>query len=168
VLQRVATQDPAPKSGHRQRVLVLYEPGARGERALTRAARMVDRDGAELTVVAIAPQDSTACCGFGIAVYNEVVRDEAGAELDEARGLLGAAASGAVFNVLVGDSDPPFRSWVARQAFDVVLLPARRRVLRRRPSPSAAALRRASGADVRVINESRPRERDTLSALGPR
>jgi hypothetical protein len=153
VVQRVATQDPAPKSGHRQRVLALYEPGARGERALARAAEMVDREGAELTVVAIAPQDSTACCGFGVAVYNEVVRDEASAELDEARRLLGTAGSKAVFKLLVANSDPPLRSWVARQAFDVVLLPARRRVVRRRLDSSAAALRRASGAEVLVVND---------------
>jgi hypothetical protein len=151
-LLHAATQNPAPRPGHRRRVLVLYEPGVRGERALARAAEMVDREGAELTVVAIAPQDSGVCCGFGVALYNEVVREEVGAELDQARRLLGAAARSADFKLLVGDKQPPLRSWVARQAFDLVLLPARRRLPGRRPWPSAAALRRASSADVWVID----------------
>jgi hypothetical protein len=153
VLQHATKHDPAPKSGQTQRVLVLYEPGARGERALAQASEMVDREDAELTVVVLAPQDSVVCCGFGVALYNQVVRDEARAELREARRLLGAAASKAVFKVLVGHSDPSLPSWAASESFDVIVLPRHRRALRRAAHSSAAGLRRVTGADVRVVNE---------------
>jgi hypothetical protein len=84
--------------------------------------------------------------------YNRAVCDTAEAELLQARKELGAMAERASFKLLVQDKDPPLVAWVAAGGFDVVLLPARWRPLRRSKHPAAEALRRSTGADVRVID----------------
>jgi hypothetical protein len=133
-------------------VLVLYEPGRSGAAALEQARRLVADDGSALTVVTVAPQDTRICCGAGSAIdYNQAVCEAAGAELREASALLGSVAGRAQFEVLVQDREPPLADWVASGGFDVVLLPARGRTLRRAKHPAAGQLRRLTGAEVRVV-----------------
>ena len=135
-----------------RRVAVLYEPGRAGSAALDRARRLVEEDGSALTVVTLAPQGTRLCCGAVSAIdFNQAVCEAAGDELREARGLLGPVGNRAVYKVLVQDRDPPLATWIAAGDFDLVLLPARRRPLRRMKHPDGDRLRRASGAEVLIV-----------------
>jgi hypothetical protein len=58
----------------------------------------------------------------------------------------------AAFKLLVEDRDPLLADWIASGCFDVVLLPARRCLLRRAKHPAADQLRRSTRADVRVVD----------------
>jgi hypothetical protein len=135
-----------------RRVVVLYEPGRSGSAALDLARRLVAGEGSMLTVVTVAPQDTRNWCGAGSAAdYNQAVCEAADAELREARELLGPLGDRALFQVLVQDSHPPLADWVASGDFDVVLLPARTRPLRRASHPAADQLRACTRAEVRVV-----------------
>jgi hypothetical protein len=135
------------------RVAVLYEPGRSGSAALDLARRLVGDYGSELTVVSVAPQDTRICCGAGSAMdYNRAVREAAGVELRDASELLGREGSRASFKLLVQDKDPPFAAWIAAGDFDVVLLPAHRRPLRKAKHPAAGQLRRLTSAEVYVVD----------------
>lgn len=135
------------------RVVVLYETGRSGSAALNLASRLVSGEGWVLAVVTVAPQDPRICCGAGSAVdYNRAVCEAAGAELREARELLGPAGERALFKLLVQDTDPGLAEWIAAGDYDVVLLPARRRPLRRAKHPAAYRLRRSTGAHVYVVD----------------
>jgi hypothetical protein len=134
-------------------VVVLYEPGPSGSAALDLARRLVSGDGSALTVVTLAPQDTRISCGAGSAMdYNRAVCQAGEAELREACELLGPVGDRAVFKLLVEDKDRPLADWIASGGFDVVLLPARRRPLRRAKHPSADRLRRSTRAEVRVVD----------------
>jgi hypothetical protein len=139
---------PAPRG-----VLVLYEPGRNGSIALDLARRLVADDRAVLTIVTVAPKDKRICCGAGSAIgYNEAVCEAAAAELRDARQLLGPVGDRAQFKLLVQDKDPPLAAWIAATDFDMVLLPARRRPLRRTKHPAAKRLCRSTNAEVRVVD----------------
>jgi hypothetical protein len=149
--KRSIQSDAVPKAG--KRVVVLYEPGRAGSAALDLARRLVGDEGTALTVVSVAPQDTRLCCGAGSAIdYNRTVCETADAELRQARQLLGPVGKRASFKLLVQDKDPPLGAWIAAGYFDVVLLPARRRPLRRAKHPAADQLRRSTSAEVRVID----------------
>jgi len=133
-------------------VVVLYEPGRSGSAALDLARRLVSGDGSALTVVTLAPQDSRISCGAGSAIdYNRAVCEAGEAELREACELLGPVGDRALFKLLVQDRDRPLADWIASGGFDVVLLPARRRALRRAKHPAADQLRTSTRAEVRVV-----------------
>jgi hypothetical protein len=135
----------------RQRILLIYAAGVRGERTRARAAEMVRESGAELTVVSLAPQDTRpARCVVGTPAYNEAVREEAAGELEHAQGRLGPLAPQARFKLLVGGRDRPLPAWAAGEAFDVILLPGGQGFLGRRTRALARRLRRATRADVRA------------------
>jgi len=130
------------------RVLVLFEPTPSGVAALRDAAAVVD---GELTVVTLAPQSlPPRCCarGPGVEVVNCVIREDAASELHEAREILGNGTH-ATFRTLVGTHDPPPDVWAAEQAFDLIVLPARR--LAFGGHPLARRLRRATAAEIRVV-----------------
>jgi hypothetical protein len=149
--KRSADSDAVRSVG--SRVVVLYEPGRSGLAALDLARRLVLAEGCMLTVVAVAPQDARMCCGAGSAVdYNRAVRDAADCELQDACELLGPVGKRASFRLLVQDKDPPLTAWVAGGEFDLVLLPARKRPLRREKHPAADQLCRSTGAEVRVVD----------------
>jgi hypothetical protein len=134
-------------------VVVLYEPGRTGSAALDLARRLVGDDDCTLAVVCVAPQDTRICCGAVSAIdYNHAVCEAADAELRQARTLLGDVGNRASFKLLVQDKDPPLGAWIAAGGFDVVLLPARRRLLRRAKHPMTDQLRRSTSADVRVVD----------------
>ena len=151
-----------------KRVVVLYEPGRTGSAALDLARRLVGGAGVGLTVVSLAPQDKRICCGAGSAMdYNRTVCETAEAELRQARKELGPNAGRASFKVLVEGKDPPLAAWIAAGDFDVVLLPARRRPLRRAKHPAAERLRRSTGAEVRVIDAGSGFEESRIEIIAP-
>lgn len=143
----VTTHDDAIRN-----VLVLYEAGCCGAAALAEGAALVAGSTAVLTVVALAPQDSRPGCTVYAAAYNVAVRDQASADLGEADRLLTARGVTARYELLVEGRDTPFEQWVARRAFDVVLLPARRGPFGRRRS-LVRRLRRSPGCEVRLCRD---------------
>ena len=133
-------------------MLVLYELGATGSSAIDQARELVlARDG-QLTVITLAPVD-TRVRGTGVSArdYNDAVRDSAERELAEARRLLGSLAERTVFEVVFDGGTTSLTGWAADNAFDVILLPARRRLFSRLSHPLAATLRGSTAADVRVV-----------------
>ena len=144
----VSEDRPAESAQRAARVLVLFEPTPSGVAALRDAAALVD---GELTVVTLAPQSlPPRCCarGPGVEVVNCVIREDAASELREAREVLGDGVQ-ATFKTLVGTRDPPPDVWAADQAFDLIVLPARR--LAFGGHPLARRLRRATAAEIRVV-----------------
>ena len=92
------------------------------------------------------------CCGGPSPyAYNCAVRDDVAQELDDAAVRLDLAARDIKVKLLVEGSDPPLEEWVVHSQIDLVLLPAHWRVLRSRSHPAARLLRRATGADVRIV-----------------
>jgi hypothetical protein len=67
----------------------------------------------------------------------------------------------------VQDKDPPLAAWIAAGGFDVVLLSARRRPLRRAKHPAADRLGRSTGAEVRIVDAGSSSEEWRMDILGP-
>jgi hypothetical protein len=134
------------------RVLLVYERGAAGSRAVDQARELVQAQDGRLTVVTLAPRD-TRVRGTGVSArdFNDAVRESAQRELDEDRRLLGSLAEPIVFQVVSEGEDRSLARWAADGAFEVILLPARRRLFSRPAHPLAAALRESTAADVRVV-----------------
>jgi hypothetical protein len=132
------------------RVLVLFESTASGVAALREAAALRE-GGSDLTVLTLAPQSvRPRCCARGpsVEVVNCIVREEAASDLREAQEILGDAATNVTFTALVGTRDPPCEVWAAKQAFDLIVLPARRMAFG--GHPLARKLRRATAAEIRL------------------
>jgi hypothetical protein len=137
--------------GSASRIAVLFERGRTGTAALEQASALASRCGAELTVIVLVPQAAAShCCGPSPSAYNCAVLDEARLELREAARLLPEPEHGARFRLLIEGTDPPLNSWVADERFDLVVLPARRRLLRSPGHPAVRALRRLGGCEVRL------------------
>ncbi len=134
------------------RVLALYERGASGVRAIDRARELIHAENGHLTVVTLAPKD-TRVRGTGVSArdYNDAVRDAAQRELEEARRMLGPLAERIVFEVVIEGGNTSLADWAANGAFDIILLPARRRLFSRRGHPLAATLRESTAAEVRIV-----------------
>jgi hypothetical protein len=121
------------------RVLVLYERGAAGSRAVDQARELIQAQDGRLTVVTLAPSD-TRVRGTGVSArdYNDAVRESAQRELDEARRLLGSLAERVVEVVSEGGDmslgrGRRFRGYFATGAPTAVLAaraPARSRAAR--------------------------------------
>src|SRR6202012_4917717 len=87
-------------------VLVLFESGADGVTALHQAAELAAERQAELTVVTVAPQDtSVRSCGPGRSLYNQHIRELAEHDLQDAREALAQLAGQAIFTTLVQGRD---------------------------------------------------------------
>jgi hypothetical protein len=143
-------------------VLVLCESGRGTVAALDAARELVEFEDAELTVVAVAPRAASgARCGNSALEYNAAVAAAVWKDLDDARERLGPAGADASYTLLIEDIDPPLDAFAAMDAFDLVLLPARRWALRAGRHPAAARLTRMSLAEVRVID---PRRRPAAHA----
>jgi nucleotide-binding universal stress UspA family protein len=129
-------------------VLVLFESGEDGVTALHQAAELALEREAELTVVTVAPQDTSArSCGPGRSLYNQHVRELAEHDLQNAREALPELAGQAIFTTLVQGRDPELAHWAAARDFDVIVVPRRRWVTGGR---EARRLRRATAADVHI------------------
>lgn len=139
-------------AGIRPRVLVLYEQGGSGSRAIDQARELMQAEGAQLTVVTVVTKD-TRVRGTGVSArdYNDAVRESAQRDLGEAHRMLGSLAERSIFEVVVEAGNTSLASWATDGAFDVILLPARRRLFSRQAHPVAAALRGSTAADVRVV-----------------
>jgi hypothetical protein len=138
----------------RLRIAVVLEPGRSGAAALTQATALAAAPGAELTVVAVAPNAvGCRCCGGPSPyAYNCAVRDDVAQGLHNAAKQLDVDARDIKVKLLVEGSDPPLEEWVVRSRVDLVLLPARWRVLlRSRSHPAARLLRRVTDANVRIV-----------------
>lgn len=134
-------------------VLVLFESTPSGVAALQEAAELAD-EGTDLSVVTLAPQSvDSRCCARGpsVEVVNCVVRDAAEDDLREARQILGDTRTRTTFTSLVGNREPPLTKWAAANAFDLIVLPARRFSVG--GHPLARKLRRATTAEVRLIGK---------------
>jgi hypothetical protein len=144
----------------RRRVLALSEPGRRGSAAVDVARDFVAADPGVLTVLSVAPQDTAArcgrCCGSNPTAFNRAVAEATAEELHEARSRLGQIAESVTFTMLVEGVDPPLADWVAAQKFELVLLPARRRLLGGAGHPEAERLRAKTSAEVRVVDGKSP------------
>lgn len=143
------------------RVAVLYEPGRGGAAALALARQLADSSPLELTVIAVAPQTTLVhgCCGMSAREYNRIIRDAAAEELEQAQERLEKAAASVSLQLLVERRDPSLEEWIAAKDFELVLLPARRRLLRADTHPAAARVRRSTSAEVRVIHATEPQDR---------
>jgi nucleotide-binding universal stress UspA family protein len=135
-----------------ERVLVLCEHSRAGSAALDVARELAELEDAEVTVVAVAPRSpSGARCGNSAIEYNEAVADSVADDLERARDRLAGAASGAAFVLLIDGADQTLEQFAASGGFDLVLLPARRRPLRRPYHPEAHRLEHLAGAEVRIV-----------------
>ncbi len=138
------------------RVLVLFEPGRGGAAALAQARELAEHDHAALTVVGVAPQARLGTCGATSArAYNEAVTDSVVDDLESARARLGELGAEASYRLLVEGTEPSLDAFAAGGDFDVVLLPARRRLLRAAGHPAAGRLSASSGAEIRVVDARR-------------
>jgi hypothetical protein len=141
-------------------VLALYEPGRRGCAAVDLAVGLVATDPGRLTVVSVVPQDTAArcgrCCGSDPKAFNRAVAEAAAEDLAAARSRLGQTADQVTFTMLVEGIDLPLAGWVAEQQFELVLVPARRRLFGGAWHPEAQRLRSATSGDVRVVDGKSP------------
>ena len=142
-----------------KRMLVVFEPGRSGAAALELARDLVEREGATLTVVGVAPQGmSGARCGNSAHDYNLAIQDSVAEDLDHARAWLEEFGARASYELLIDRVPPSLDDFAAAGRFDLVLLPARRRPMRAPGHPAAERLRRATGVDIQVIAP-RPKQR---------
>jgi nucleotide-binding universal stress UspA family protein len=152
-----------------ERVLVLYEHSRAGAAVIDVGRELAEQSNAALTVVAVAPQaPSGPRCGNSAVEFNEVVVDSVARDLDKARRDLGPAAERARFVLLIEDAEPSLAQFAREGAFDVILLPAHRRLLRSgRYHPQAARLRLTAGAEIRIVEPaSRQQSRRPVGAAG--
>jgi hypothetical protein len=106
--------------------------------------------------VAVVPTPASGSCCTGSALeFNAIVKETVANELDGARERLGHAAGRTNYALLVEGKDPALEEWIVAVSFDLILLPARRRLLRSPGHPAAARIRRATDAEVRIVQ--RPR-----------
>lgn len=145
---RASASSPPQQSG--KRILVLFESGRAGLAAVELARDLAQYQQATVIVVSVAPRAPNMHCVSSAAAYNDAVRDTVAHELEEADELLWGIGGRAECRLLVEGTDPPLDELVARERFDLVLLPARRRPLRSDKHPAAAALRRL-GAEVQIV-----------------
>jgi hypothetical protein len=149
----VPSSDPATAT---RRVLALYEPGRRGPAAVELARELVAADPGALTVVCVAPQDVAGrcgrCCGSDPTAFNRAVAEATAEDLAAARSRLGQIADRVTFTMLVQGVDPPLAEWVAARQFELVLLPARRRLFGGAGHPEAERLRAGASVEVRVVD----------------
>ena len=139
-----------------KKVLVLYEHSRAGAAAIDHARELAEEGSPGLTVVAIAPRaPSGPRCGNSALEYNEAVADSVAQDLERAKKRLGesGAAASAAFVLLVEGSDQTLEQYARSGGFDLVLLPAHRRPLRRGAyHPEAARLTLSAGAEIQIVD----------------
>lgn len=146
-----------------QRVLVLYEPGRGAAVTLDLARDLAEHESAKLTVLNVAQATTKGgqCCGMSsLREYNQVIRDATAEELREAHTRLGPIADRVTFQMLIEGTDPPLHEWIASHDFDLVLLPARRRLMGSAKHPEAARVQASTTAEVRVVDPKAKPARD--------
>jgi hypothetical protein len=139
-----------------KRVLVVFEPGRGGAAALNFARQVADHENATVTVVGLAPQAmSGSRCGNSALDYNAAVEDAVTKDIEQVCERLREAGTDASCQLLVED-DRQLEEFTSAGAFDLVLLPARRRPLRAASHPAAAWLTHVAGTEIRVVDPRAP------------
>ena len=115
------------------RVLVVFEPGTRGDGAVLEAAGLA-RDGAgeaELTVVALAPSQPVVRCAPSDDALDLAVIEAAEGELAHARQLLAGedAALRVVYETLADAGARSLAALISGRDAEVVVFPRRRRLV---------------------------------------
>src|SRR5215475_6500161 len=114
-----------------ERVLVVCEHSRAGDAAIELARDLAETRHAALTLVGLAPRaPSGPRCGNSAVEYNQALADSVARDLDRARERLGGAAGGTTFVLLIEGADQTLEQFAHSGGFDLVLLPARRRLLR--------------------------------------
>lgn len=137
----------------RGRILVVFEPGARGEATLVRAAALSRADGSEVSVVTLAPAQATIRCGQSDRALEDAVADAAERDLSLARDLLAELGVGAAYSVIRDADARSVARFIDSGGFSAVLLPFGRGL---GGGVSARRLRRLVGAPVLVGEETAP------------
>jgi nucleotide-binding universal stress UspA family protein len=136
-----------------ERVLVLCEQGRAGAAAIDLAREFAEQEHAKLTVVGMAPQaPSGPRCGNSAVEYNEAIAESVARDLNGARERLGGAAERAEFLLLIDGADQTLEQLAQSGGFDLVLLPARWRPLRKPGHPAAAELSRLAGPEILIVD----------------
>ncbi len=131
---------------------MLCEHSRAGAAAIDFARELAELENATLTVVAVAPRaPSGPRCGNSATEYNEAVAESVMEDLEQARERLAGAAERATFVLLVDGADQTLEQFARSGAFDLVLLPARRRPLRAAYHPEAQRLEHLAGAEIRIV-----------------
>ena len=148
-----------------ERVLVLCECGRAGAAVLDLARQLAELGNATLTVVAVAPQaPSGPRCGNSAGEYNEAVAESVARDLDRARVRLGGAAERAELLLLINGVDQTLEQLARSGGFDLVLLPARWRPLRKPGHPAATELSRVAGAEILIVDPASQTRREPRPA----
>ena len=144
-----------------ERVLVLCEHSRSGAAAIDLARDLAETGNAALAVVAVAPRaPSGSRCGNSATEYNQAVAESVRRDLDQAREHLGAAAERATVVLLVEEADQTLEQFTRSGGFDLVLLPARHRWLRRTAyHPEASRLKLIAGVEIRIVDSPSTRPR---------
>lgn len=131
---------------------MLCEHSRAGAAAIDFARELAELENATLTVVAVAPRaPSGPRCGNSATEYNAAVAESVAEDLEQARERLAGAAERATFVLLVDGADQTLEQFARSGAFDLVLLPARRRPLRAAYHPEAHRLEHLAGAEIRIV-----------------
>jgi nucleotide-binding universal stress UspA family protein len=152
-------------------VLVLCEEGRAGAAAIDMARELAEPGQVTLTVVGVAPRaPSGPRCGNSAFDYNQAVAESVLGDLDRARVRLGPVAQHTKFQLLIEGTAPSLEQFARSGAFDLVLLPARRRPLRAAHHPAAARLKLIPGAEILIVEPRasgvRPRSRRRVAGAG--
>lgn len=132
---------------------MLFEAGRGGVAAVELARELAQAQGGTVTVVSVAPQaPALRGCGPSGHDYNAAVRDTVATELEEAEELLWLIGSRGQCRILVEGEEEPLEELIAREGFDLVLLPGRRRLLRGVGHPAAARLSACGATEVRIVD----------------
>ncbi|HET9102607.1 MAG TPA: hypothetical protein VFN55_04585 [Solirubrobacteraceae bacterium] len=132
-------------------VAVLVEGGRRGGAAAAHVTVEAGDGPLDVTLLAVLPHADNSACTMSAEPLNAAVREAAEGQLAESAAALNARGIATRQVMLRARADPPLSDWAARAGIALILLPGRRRPLRRaRSHPAAARLRRA-GLNVRVV-----------------
>lgn len=143
-----------------KRVLLVWEPGRAGATALNLASRIGDAENAAVSVIGVVPHATSGSrCGNSALDYNAMIIDVVAADVAQACEQLRAAGVDASSEVLIDTAGDELATFAAAGDFDLVLLPARRRLLRAADHPVAKRLRHVVSGDVRVVASASPAER---------
>jgi len=131
---------------------VLFESGRAGIAAVELARDLAVEEDATVTVMSVAPQAPPLHgCAPSAHDYNATVRDTVATELAQAEALLRPIGSRGHCRILIEGEDEPLEEVVAREHFDLVLLPGRRRLLRAAGHPAASRLSACAATEVRIV-----------------
>lgn len=132
-------------------VLALVEPGRYGATAVAHARLIALSKPTRLTVVTLATQATGPRCGTSILDYNTAIAEAASEDLGRAREDLADVVAPITYTVLPQRDKASLGWFVTAGAFDLVLLPNRRRRPGALRHPDADRLAARTTAEIRVV-----------------